>query len=243
MTDENHNSGRRRFVKSCLLTAGAVAANPRLLDAGDAKPRAYEKSLLVDKNGNPMTPKSFETSRHYLFNYPYATTPCFLIDLGRPAEAASTATHAWPGGIGPGSSIVAFSAICTHKLSYPTRTASFINFRADQITFQDSENGERTGTDLIYCCSERSVYDPAQGAQVLGGPAPVPLTTIILEHDPATDHLHAVATLGVEQYERFFEEFGFRIALENKNDDIRRSAGEQTEVYLPDRYSDNRIEC
>ena len=86
MTEKNHNSARRRFVKSCVLTAGAVAANPRLLDAGDSKPRAYERSLLVDQNGNPLTPQSFETSRHYLFNYPYATTPCFLIDLGQPVE-------------------------------------------------------------------------------------------------------------------------------------------------------------
>ena len=49
---------------------------------------------------------------------------------------------------------------------------------------------------MIHCCSEHSEYDPATGARVLGGPAPQPLSAILLEHDKSNDYLYAVGTLG-----------------------------------------------
>ena len=96
---------------------------------------------------------------------------------------------------------------------------------------------------MIYCCSERSVYDPARGARVLAGPAPQPLTAILLEHDPATDHYYATGTLGGELYDRFFSSFGFRVALEHGNDNIRERTGDTVVAYPPDHYSVNPVRC
>ena len=40
---------------------------------------------------------------------------------------------------------------------------------------------------VIHCCADHSVYDPAEGARVVSGPAPQPLAAILLEHDAADD--------------------------------------------------------
>jgi hypothetical protein len=67
---------------------------------------------------------------------------------------------------------------------------------------------------VIHCCSEHSQYDPAAGARVVAGPAPQPLTAILLEYDPATDGLTATGTLGGEVYDAFFDKYGFKLQLE-----------------------------
>ena len=67
---------------------------------------------------------------------------------------------------------------------------------------------------VIACCSDRSVYDPAAGAKVVSGPAPQPLCTILLEHDPKTDELVAVGTFGGEMFAEFFRKYEFRLQLE-----------------------------
>jgi hypothetical protein len=67
---------------------------------------------------------------------------------------------------------------------------------------------------VISCCSDRSVYDPAAGARVVSGPAPQPLATILLEHDPKSDEATAIGTIGGEMFEEFFRRFEFRLQLE-----------------------------
>ena len=105
--------------------------------------------------------------------------------------APGTPSYEWPGGAGAAKSVVAYSAICSHQLTYPTKDISFISFRA-------GKTGANKHADVIHCCSEHSQYDPAEGARVLAGPAPQPLAAILLEHDPATDELYATGTLGGE---------------------------------------------
>ena len=158
-------------------------------------------------------------------------------------STANNEAYRWPGGVGPENAIVAFSAICAHKLSYPTKGASFISFRPEEITYMNHEQKATKSKQLIYCCSERSVYDPADGARVLGGPAPQPLTTILLEHDLANDNYYAVGTLGGEMYDPFFEKFGFRIALEYKNQDIRKLTESSAVVYTSRQYTDHQVSC
>src|SRR6185436_1402830 len=104
----------------------------------------------------------------------------------------------WPGGVGPRGSIVAYSAICAHKLTYPTRDISFISYRAEKTVGNKFAN-------VIHCCSEHSQYDPAAGARVVAGPAPQPLAAILLEHDAGTDEIYAVGTLGGEMFNEFFK--------------------------------------
>jgi hypothetical protein len=68
---------------------------------------------------------------------------------------------------------------------------------------------------VIHCCSEHSQYDPAEGARVVAGPAPQPLASILLEHDPNTDELHAIGTLGGEMFAEFFDKYAFRLQMEH----------------------------
>ncbi len=109
--------------------------------------------------------------------------------------------------MGDNRSLVAYSAICAHKLTYPTRDISFISFR------EEKSARNRFGS-VIHCCSEHSQYDPAQGGRVVAGPAPQPLAAILLEHDTRTDELFAVGTLGGEVFNEFFEKYAFRLEME-----------------------------
>ena len=100
------------------------------------------------------------------------------MDLGKPVttpHALKThdgAAYSWPGDVGNGRSMVSFSAICAHRMSHPAPEVSFINYRHGKIDFTDKDYELQSRSGLIYCCSEGSVYDPGDGARVLGGPCP-----------------------------------------------------------------------
>src|SRR3954466_2272966 len=183
---------RRDFIRFCAASAAAGTA-PVL--AADAQPRRYAKSKLVDEKGRPLLAKAIPANRNLIFHYPFASTPCFLLNLGKPAKpsaqlkTADNQPYEWHGGVGAARSVVAYSAICAHKLTYPTRDISFISFRTE------TSARNRLGN-VIHCCSEHSQYDPAEGAKVLAGPAPQPLASILLEWDAALDEIFAVGTLG-----------------------------------------------
>ena len=204
---------RRNFIGSC--TAGAacistVAALPAL--ASDARPRAYARAVLVDERGERLKASSLQPLTNYVFHYPFEATPVFLLDLAKPALPQSLSTrerdvYAWPGGVGPRRSLVAYSAICAHKLVYPTREVSFISFRRTR-----AQRGVQDG--LIHCCSEHSQYDPARGAQVLSGPAPQPLCAVLLEYEPKDESLTAYATLGGELFDEFFRKYEMKLSLD-----------------------------
>jgi Rieske Fe-S protein len=179
--------------------------------------------------------------QNLIFHYPYAATPCFLLNLGRPVAAAAQLktiddrAYEWRGGVGAQRSIVAYSAICAHKLTYPTRDISFISFRAETSARNKLGN-------VIHCCSEHSQYDPAQGGRVLAGPAPQPLAAILLEHDAASDELTAVGTLGGEMFEAFFDKYAFRLALENGGAARRPVAG-TVQVTALEQYCKQQVKC
>jgi arsenite oxidase small subunit len=213
---------RREFIRICAATA-AAAAGPAELAAAEATARFYDRARLVDARGEPLRASAVPVERNLIFNYPYATTPCFLLNLGRPAAGETrllTADHRsyeWRGGVGRERSIVAYSAICAHRMSYPTREISFISYRAGKSVGNSPAH-------VIHCCSEHSQYDPAEGARVVAGPAPQPLAAILLEHDPASDGLTAVGTLGGEMFNQFFSKFEFRLSLETRGGAIRAPA-------------------
>ena len=245
----NHTVQRRRFVKLCAAAAMTAGANPALLAREGARARLYERTALIDADGAPITAQGLDTGRSYVFHYPYASTPCFLLDLGRPIPAAvELATEAgepylWPGGAGEGRSVVAFAAICAHRMSHPAKEVSFINYRHGKVRYRDSADRPREASGVIFCCSERSVYDPADGARVLGGPAKQPLATVLLQTDPATGALSALGTLGGEMYDAFFEKFAFRLALEHETSNIRRRAGATSVVMDIEEYSRTIMQC
>lgn len=240
---------RRSFLKACGTAAAAVSAHPEALGRTGGVLRPYEPALLVHFDGTPIRADRLVAGQCHVFHYPYVTTPCFLIDLGRPAlpdgplRTEDGSTYEWPGGVGLGRSIVAFAAICAHRMTHPARAVSFINYRHGEVRFENSSKRQARGKGVIYCCSERSVYDPARGAQVLGGPAPQPLAAIALTHTPADDTLQAIGTFGGEMYDKFFEEFRFRLELEFETSDLRRLAGGKSVVVPVEEYSETRVHC
>ncbi|MGH8735409.1 MAG: (2Fe-2S)-binding protein, partial [Burkholderiales bacterium] len=179
----------------------------------NARVHLYSKVRLVDGKGTPLRASSIPVNRNFIFHYPFAATPCFLLNLGKAVKPAQLKTVAgepyeWSGGVGKARSVVAYSAICAHRLSYPTKDISFISFRAEKSA------RNRIGN-VIHCCSEHSQYDPADGARVVAGPAPQPLASILLEWNSNTDEIHAVGTLGGEMFGEFFDKFGFKLQLEH----------------------------
>lgn len=234
---------RRDFIKYCAASAAATAGSSPAFPvlAADARPQLYGRVQLVGENGRALAAKTIPASRNLIFHYPYESTPCFLLNLGKPAKASArllTADHQpyeWQGGVGPQRAIVAYSAICAHKLSYPTKDISFISYRPGKSVASKHAS-------VIHCCSEHSQYDPAEGARVLAGPAPQPLAAILLEHDAASDALFAVGTLGGEMFNEFFARYEFRLALEH-NGRPRRPAAGQCVVRDLDSYCKQQVKC
>jgi Rieske Fe-S protein len=232
---------RRKFLESCAALSG-VAGIGALSDAwAIGTPQTYERTLLVDVHGSPLRASSLAVETNYVFHYPFAGTPCFLLNLGRPVTTASTlrredgATYVWNGGVGPARAVVAFSAICAHKLAYPTRDVSFIRYQRQKSATSDAH--------VIHCCADHSVYDPANGARVLAGPAPQPLAAILLDYDAASDGLYALGTVGAEQFNAFFAKYDFKLTMEYGQGKARRPAGERTVVRELSQFCRQTIQC
>jgi Rieske Fe-S protein len=245
----DHTLRRRAFLKLCAAAGALVAGRPALL-AQPSSPRTPAHPVrLVHPEDRPLRRADLMVGRSYVFHYPYAITPCFLIDLGRPAAArAGLETddgreYRWQGGVGPGRSVVAFSAICAHRMSYPTREVSFISYRHGRARYTDLERRPAVREQVIYCCSEGSAYDPAEGARVLGGPAPQPLAAVDLQWDQSNDSLTATGTYGGQMFDRFFEQFGFRLELEYGGGELRKAAEGTTPVWTLEDYCANTSVC
>jgi Rieske Fe-S protein len=232
---------RRDFIQACAATC-ALGAHEALA-ASDLEPRLYARVQLADEHGRPLQAASLAVGRNYIFHYPFESTPCFLLDLGAPTvrdvalKTDQGAAYRWTGGVGPRRAIVAYSAICAHRMSYPTPQISFISYR---------ERSTASGTvrpNTIHCCSEHSEYDPAAGARVLGGPATQPLAAILLEHDAGSDALHAIGTLGGEMFNAFFAKFEFRLAIDyGANRTHQRVAG-RTVVRELRQFCRQQVRC
>lgn len=206
---------RRDFIRVCAASAIALQGASAQAAAADARPRSYGRAQLIDDGRRPLRASQLAVGENYVFHYPFEGTPCFLLNLGKPTsrniplKTETGAAYQWPGGVGPRGAIVAYSAICSHQLTYPTRQISFISYRDKSTASRISK------PNMIHCCSEHSEYDPAAGARVLGGPAPQPLCAILLEYDAAGDTLQATGTLGGEMFNTFFSKYEMRLALEH----------------------------
>ena len=231
---------RRDFLSACAAAAfsGATPGN-----AAGLQPRFYVRTRLLQTNGEPVRAGSLAVGRNYIFHYPFEGTPCFLIKLGRPADrkvalrTEDGASYEWPGGVGREHDVVGYSAICSHKLTYPTRQISFISYRGG------SGGSEISKPNTIHCCSEHSQYDPASGARVVNGPAPQPLAAILLEHDPASDGLYALGTLGGELFNAFFSKYELKLEIDYGSGRARRRVGTQTVVTELTSFCKQQVRC
>jgi len=234
---------RRRFISGCALAGGTAAVAPLAQWSAawaQGTARAYARSRLVDVNGRPIRVAALEAETNYVFLYPFASTPCLLLKLRRAVTSAASlkrddgTTYAWQGGVGGERNVVAFSAICAHKLAYPTREVSFIRYQRD--------SSPTSSAHVIHCCADHSVYDPAEGARVVSGPAPQPLAAILLEHDASDDGIYAVGTVGAEQFDRFFDKYRVKLSLEY-GDRARNAVSGTTIVRELTNYCRTTIQC
>ena len=209
----------------------------------------FNRVQLIDTSGKPIQASNLDVGTNYIFHYPYESTPCFLINLGKATtsnpmlKTADGKHYQWQGGTGPDSSIVAFSAICTHKMTHPTRSVSFINYRHEAAKFKNNNKHSDTQPQVIYCCSEKSVYDANNGARVLGGPAKQPLASILLEYDKHHDSLFATGVNGGSMFKKFFNEYAFRLQLEHLTTEVERKAVSSSVVTPLEEYCSNQILC
>ncbi len=235
---------RRKFVRICAGSVAFSALQRNVLAAADDQVRRYQRVLLTDREARPLKAKLLLTDRNYLFHYPYVGTPCFLLNLGKPIErdvalkADDGRDYHWHGGVGPKRAIVSYSAICAHKLAYPTRQLSFISYRGGNIP------GESRATpNMIHCCAEHSEYDPAAGAKVVGGPAKQPLATILLDYDASRDELYATGTLGGELFDEFFAKYDFKLSMEHGANHAKQPVSGTAVVTELTQFCQQEIRC
>lgn len=202
---------RREFFK-VVAGVGAVIVAPSLittnLRADDGRLyQAYNKVQLVDADGNPILASKLTEEENYIFNYPFVGVSSILIALPEKTEtdvklkAESGEEYLWKGGVGKKGNIVAYSSICTHQMTHVNKAESFISY---QKKCQKTMACPKTG--VMVCASHLSAYDVHRGSEVISGPAPQPLASIVLEHHD-DDTLWAVGVLGADKFHQFFGAF------------------------------------
>src|SRR5262249_15833240 len=103
---------RRQFISGCAVAPLASWSTAW----AQGTPHAYSRTRLVDVNGRPLRATVLEPETNYVFQYPFAATPCLLLKLQRPVTNNASlkredgSTYAWQGGVGPERNLVAFSA-------------------------------------------------------------------------------------------------------------------------------------
>lgn len=203
---------RRNFLKIVAAGTAVIAVNPSLirneLRAEDGRLyKTYEKAQLVDASGAPIKASALAKETSYIFNYPYASTPCLLVNLPKATsqrvelESENKEKYVWESGVGKERTIVAYVAICTHQMTHPTPNDSFFGYVP---TSQKTMAYEKSG--IIVCSSHLSAFDAGAGAKVLGGAATQPLAAVVLEH-AADDTLWAVGILGSDKFQDYFKAF------------------------------------
>jgi arsenite oxidase small subunit len=108
---------------------------------------------------------NLQANKPIYFYYPLTDTPNILVKLGTKAE----------GGVGPDGDVVAFSQTCQHlgcSIGYVASGGS-----------PACDSSYVAAGPQAYCCCHGSAYDLANGAKVLGGPAPRPVPQVILKVD------------------------------------------------------------
>jgi Rieske Fe-S protein len=229
---------RRELMRQAACVAGAWVASSALPVVAVGEVQRYPRSLLVDQHGSPWPARRLKSGEAFLFNYPYAISPVFLLAFEHEVKPVELTTkdhqrYAAPAGVGPNKSIVAFSAICAHKLMYPMPTISFIGLRS---------GGSGEPSHVIHCCGDNSRYDPLHGARVIDGPAPQPLAAVLLEWEAKSDRLYAVGTRGGEMFDAFFEKYTPRLQLEVGNG-LHNPSGSTVVVQPAASYSKNWQSC
>lgn len=232
---------RRGFVKACGAAALVAASSRRLARPAVALENA-PRLKLVDKAGKPIKTGDLAVGINYVFLYPYVSTPCLLVRLGTATAHNVTETdrdmtiYVWPGGVGKDCSVVAYSAICAHQLSYNGSVTSF-------LTYNEGMSEQSGAAGAITCCAHASAYDPAEGAKVVKGPAEFPLAAVSFDYDASSDELTAIGMIGTVLFDNFFDAFHADLNAEYGRGAFRALVEDTTTVMPIDEYSETVIRC
>jgi len=145
-----------------LAVAGVAAITKSVTNAAEAPATAVSSTFPKVMIGRV---DALGVNKPVSFNYPLDNEPNLLIKLGQKAQ----------GGVGPDGDIVAFSSICQHL-------GCIWGFQAPGTTPPCAGSFVAKGP-MGYCCCHGSEYDLANGAAVIGGPAPGPVPSVVLEVD------------------------------------------------------------
>lgn len=233
---------RRSFIKICSAVAITGTVSPCFVGKTQAAELiAYARVKLVDAQGQAIKASMLNGSYAYIFNYPYVSTPCILINLDKPVSNNKLTTSAgveyeWMGGVGSNKSIVSYNAICSHQLAYAGKEVSLISYNTEK-----SEMAGRAG--VITCCTHNSVFDPAQGAKVISGPATGPLSSIALEHDSVTDEIYATGVYGGLLFDDFFKAYKIQLNEEFGRGKAKDLVANTAQVVPFAEYTKTIIKC
>jgi Rieske Fe-S protein len=235
---------RRGFIKICGGTAAFAGLQMTYLErVSAAEAKNFNRVKLVDGDGNPLKAKQLSSDEAYLFNYPYKSTPCFLISLGAKAPGvklqADDGEYEWKGGVGPNGSLVSYSAICAHQLSYPTKEHSPISYTGSNASKLAGKSG------MIVCCEHDRVYDPSQGGKmvVTSKEATQPLAAVVIEHDAATDEIYAVGVAGGLLYDEFFRSYKRALLAEFGPGGAKEEVKDSAQTLLMSKYTGGYDKC
>ena len=237
---------RRDFIKTCGTVAVASMLDASifsnlLASQQDGMLKTYKKALLVKEDGSPLKEEDLKPHNNYIFFYPFVSTPCYLLNLDQEIKPVEIKLkdglgYLWPGGVGSKKSIVAYSAICAHQWSYPTKDYSFINYYPPD---KPSETTKKAG--IIQCCAHLGLYDPKEGAKVLDGPPEVPLASIVLQEE--NGQFYAVGVLGKDQFDQFFDNYKADLSQQYGSTAKAKELVEKCIVMEVDKYVKSVIRC
>lgn len=236
---------RRGFIKICGGTAALAGLQTNYLPAvRAAEATNFNRVKLVDGDGKALKASQLSSDEAYIFHYPYKSTPCFLINLAaKPAAGmkmqSDDGEYEWKGGIGPNGSLVSYSAICAHQLSYPNKEHSPISYTGGNPSKLAGKGG------MIVCCEHDRVYDPSQGGKmvVTTKEATQPLTAIVIEHDAATDELYAIGVAGGLLYDEFFRSYKRALLAEYGPGVAKEQVADTTATVLMSKYVGGIDKC
>jgi len=147
---------RRKFLQTTSASA-VLFLSGLSRDGNTAPPKGYPSKKI----GNI---KNLKVNEPLAFNYPDDKSPCLLVKVENEAV----------GGVGPGKSIVSFSALCTH-MGCP-------------LTYSKGR---------LVCKCHYSMFDVALNGQTYQGLASQWVAQIVLRLDAATGNIYAEGVEGL----------------------------------------------
>ncbi len=225
-------------------SAPKQAVLPQKITIPDVRPEV--KTAFYLSEDSPLKLSSLPIGQPFLFYYPLVCTPALLINLGKfapPIQSIRYRTglneeseHDWHGGAGPEHSIVAFSAICPHDLTYTTRQLSLMSYRHKKSGYYAPQDR------VITCCSHGSAYDATKGGQAIKGPGKKPLGSVPLLYDQASDSLAPAPLQGYSVIPAFLKKH--RKTLRRDFGKTYRSKAKGKIILTPlDTFSAKTVKC